>query len=350
MSKKNFAEIRIENRLIGKNQKPLIIPEMGINHSGSLEIAFKIIDAAKRAGAEIIKHQTHIPEDEMSLEAKKIKPANSNRNIYNIISETCLNEEDEYKLFNYVKKRKMIFLSTPFSRKAVDRLIKFGVSAFKIGSGEMNNLPLIDYIAKLKKPMIISTGMHSITNVRKLVSFLSKKKNKFALMHTTNLYPTPDKLVRLNSITELKKNFPNLVIGLSDHTETNHSSIGAVALGACIIEKHFVDKKSRKGPDIKSSIDEKNLKELIKGCNIVFLQRGGEKNLLKEEQVTRNFAFASVVSIKEIKNGEKLTQKNIWVKRPGNGYFAASKYEKILGKIAIKKIKKNTQIKKNDIK
>ena len=350
MSKKNFAEIKIENRLIGKNQNPLIIPEMGINHSGSLEIAFKIIDAAKRAGAEIIKHQTHIPEDEMSLEAKKIKPANSNRNIYNIISETCLNEEDEYKLFNYVKKRKMIFLSTPFSRKAVDRLIKFGVSAFKIGSGEMNNLPLIDYIAKLKKPMIISTGMHSITNVRKLVSFLSKKKNKFALMHTTNLYPTPDKLVRLNSITELKKNFPNLVIGLSDHTETNHSSIGAVALGACIIEKHFVDKKSRKGPDIKSSIDEKNLKELIKGCNIVFLQRGGEKNLLKEEQVTRNFAFASVVSIKEIKNGEKLTQKNIWVKRPGNGDFAASKYEKILGKIAIKKIKKNTQIKKNDIK
>ena len=350
MSKKKFAEIRIENRLISKNQKPLIIPEIGINHNGSLEIAFKIVDAAKRAGAEIIKHQTHIPEDEMSLEAKKIKPANSNRNIYNIISETCLNEEDEYKLFNYVKKKKMIFLSTPFSRKAVDRLIKFGVSAFKIGSGEMNNLPLIDYIAKLKKPMIISTGMHSITNVRKLVSFLSKKKNKFALMHTTNLYPTPDKLVRLNSITELKKKFPNLVIGLSDHTETNHSSIGAVALGACIIEKHFVDKKSRKGPDIKSSIDEKNLKELIKGCNIVFLQRGGEKNLLKEEQVTRNFAFASVVSIKEIKNGEKLTQKNIWVKRPGNGDFAASKYEKILGKIAIKKIKKNTQIKKNDIK
>ncbi len=350
MSKKNFAEIRIENRLISINHKPLIIPEMGINHSGSLEIAFKIVDAAKRAGAEIIKHQTHIPEDEMSLEAKKIKPANSNRNIYNIISETCLNEEDEYKLFNYVKKRKMIFLSTPFSRKAVDRLIKFGVSAFKIGSGEMNNLPLVDYIAKLKKPMIISTGMHSITNVRKLVSFLSKKKNKFALMHTTNLYPTPDKLVRLNSITELKKNFPNLVIGLSDHTETNHSSIGAVALGACIIEKHFVDKKGRKGPDIKSSIDEKNLRELIKGCNIVFLQRGGEKNLLKEEQVTRNFAFASVVSIKEIKNGEKLTQKNIWVKRPGNGDFAAIKYKKILGKTAIKKIKKNTQIKKNDIK
>ena len=158
----------------------------------------------------------------------------------------------------------------------------------------MNNFPLISYITKFKKAMIISTGMHSISNVKKLVSFLSKKKCKFALMHTTNLYPTPNKLVRLNSITELKKNFPNLVIGLSDHTETNYSSLGAVALGACIIEKHFVDIRKRKGPDIKSSIEEKGLKELINGCNILFLQRGGSKNLLSEEQVTRNFAFASV--------------------------------------------------------
>ena len=187
-------------------------------------------------------------------------------------------------------------------------------------------------------------------NVKKLVSFLSKKKCNFALMHTTNLYPTPNKLVRLNSIAELKKNFPGLVVGLSDHTETIYSSLGAVTLGACIIEKHFVDKKNRKGPDIKSSIDEKELKELIMGCNIIFLQRGGKKNLLSEEQVTRNFAFASAVSIKEIKKGETLSQKNIWVKRPGNGDFAANSYKKILGKIATKKIEQNIQIKKNDIK
>ena len=346
----NVPKIKIENRSISINHKPLIVPEMGINHNGSLEIAFKIVDAAKRSGAEIIKHQTHISDDEMSLEAKKIKPGNSNKNIYEIISKTSLSEEDEFKLFTYIKKKKMIFLSTPFSRAAVDRLIKFGVNIFKVGSGEMNNFPLIDYITKFKKPMIISTGMHSITNVRKLVSFLSKKKCKFALMHTTNLYPTPDKLVRLNSITELKKNFPKLVIGLSDHTTTNYSSLGAVALGASIIEKHFVDKKGRKGPDIRSSIDEKELKELITGCNIIFLQRGGKKNLLSEEQVTRNFAFASVVSIKEIKKGEKLSHNNIWVKRPGNGDFTANDYEKIIGKAAIKKIKKNIQIKKNDIK
>ena len=340
---------KIEKRLISINHKPLIVPEIGINHNGSLELAFKIVDAAKKAGAEIIKHQTHIPEDEMSNEAKKIKPGNSNKNIYDIISKTCLNEEDEFKLFNYVKKRKLIFLSTPFSRAAADRLIKFGINAFKIGSGEMNNLPLLGYISKFKKSMIISTGMHSIENVKKTVNFLKSKKSKFALMHTTNLYPTPNKLVRLKSITELRKTFASTIIGLSDHTETNHSSLGAIALGACIIEKHFIDNKKRKGPDIKSSIDENGLKQLIKDCDIIYNQRNGGKTFLKQEQVTRNFAFSSVVSIKNIKKGEKLTLKNIWVKRPGTGHFPAIKFKKVLGKRALKNIRANYQIKKNDI-
>tara|TARA_B110000438_G_C15557554_1_gene539697 strand:- start:276 stop:785 length:510 start_codon:yes stop_codon:yes gene_type:complete len=168
-------------------------------------------------------------------------------------------------------------------------------------------------------------------------------------MHTTNLYPTPNHLVRLNSIKELINEFPNQVIGLSDHTESNYSSFGAVALGASIIEKHFVDTKKRIGPDVSSSADEKELKELIKGVNIIYLQRGGKKNLLKEEQVTRNFAFASVVTIKKILKGERLSKENIWVKRPGTGYFTAEKYKYLLGKRAIKNIKKNFQIKKNDI-
>ena len=168
-------------------------------------------------------------------------------------------------------------------------------------------------------------------------------------MHTTNLYPTPNHLVRLESLVEMKKKFKDVVIGLSDHTKSSHSSLGAVALGASIIEKHFVDKKSRSGPDISSSIDEKELKKLITDCNIIFEQRGGKKNLLKEEQVTRNFAYASVVSIKEIKEGEKLSYNNIWVKRPGNGYFKANEYHKLLGKKAKNKIKKNFQIKKRDV-
>jgi len=348
MTEKNKL-FKIENRTVGQFHKPLIIPELGINHNGSIETAFKVVDAAKRSGAEIIKHQTHIPEDEMSEEAKKIKPGNSKKNIYKIISQSSLSEENEYKLFKYIKKKNMMFLSTPFSRMAVDRLVKFGVKTFKIGSGEMNNYPLIEYITDLNRQLIISTGMHSLNNVKKLVNLLKKKKSKFALLHTTNLYPTPDKLVRLNSITELMKTFPNQIIGLSDHTKTNHSCFGAVALGANIIEKHFVDKKNRPGPDISSSMDEKGLKELIEGCNIIYLQRGGKKNLLKEEQVTRNFAFASVVSMKDISKGEKLSKNNIWIKRPGTGYFSAEDYKKLLGKKVNKRIKKNYQIKKNDI-
>ena len=175
MTEKNKL-FKIENRTVGQFHKPLIIPELGINHNGSIETAFNIVDSAKRSGAEIIKHQTHIPEDEMSEEAKKIKPGNSKKNIYKIISQSCLSEENEYKLFRYVKKKNMIFLSTPFSRLAVDRLVKFGIKTFKIGSGEMNNYPLIDYITSLKRQLIISTGMHSLNNVRKLVNFLKKKK------------------------------------------------------------------------------------------------------------------------------------------------------------------------------
>jgi N-acetylneuraminate synthase len=342
---KQTPTFKIGKRLIGENHKPLVIPEIGINHGGSIETAFKIVDAAKRTGAEIIKHQTHIPDDEMSLEAKLIKPGNAKENIYKIIKKNSLSEENEFKLFKYIKKKSLIFLSTPFSRLAVDRLIKFGVQAFKIGSGEFNNIPFLDYVMKFKLPIVVSTGMHSLQTVSKIVSYLKSKRANFCLLHTTNLYPTPDHLVRLSSLLDMKKKFPDKVIGLSDHTATNYSSFGAITLGASIIEKHFIDHRGRKGPDISASIDEKNLKDLINGVNILYLQRGGKKNYLHQEQVTRNFAFASVVSIENIKKGEIFTKKNIWVKRPGNGEIKADKFYKILGKKSKSNIKKNTQIK-----
>ncbi|MDP7195138.1 MAG: N-acetylneuraminate synthase family protein, partial [SAR202 cluster bacterium] len=200
--------IEIEGIKIGENYPPLIIPEIGINHGGKLETAIKMVDSAKKAGAKIIKHQTHIPDDEMSEEAKKVKPGNSSSDIYSIINKCSLSEENEFKLYAYVKSKKMIFLSTPFSKKAVDRLIKFKVNAFKIGSGEFNNLPLLKYVCKFKKPLILSTGMHDIKSVKLINSYLSRLGVKYAFLHTTSLYPTPDHLVRLNAITELKKNFP----------------------------------------------------------------------------------------------------------------------------------------------
>ena len=347
MVKKPF--IKIDNIKIGENFEPLIIPEIGINHNGDLNTAFKMVDAAKRAGAKIIKHQTHIPDDEMSEEAKKIKPGNSKRNIYNIIEDCSLSFEKEYKLTQYCKKKKIIFISTPFSFKAVDRLVKFNVPIFKIGSGEIFNFPLLDYISKFKKKLIISSGMASIEQLKNTVSFLKKRNVDFAILHTTNLYPTPDNLIRLGSITQLRQKFKNNIIGLSDHSSSNYSCFGAVALGASIIEKHFTDTFKRSGPDISCSVDEIGLKELIKGCNIISKQRFGDKNLLKEEQVTRNFAYASVVSRRKIEINEILSLKNITVRRPGTGDFGAAEFKNLLGKKVRSIIKKNTQIKRRDL-
>ena len=286
----------------------------------------------------------------MVNEAKRIIPGNSKKSIYSIMSKCALNENDEKKLMKYVFQKKRIFISTPFSRKAVDRLVKFKVPAFKIGSGECNNYPLIKYIAKFKKPIILSTGMNSIPQIKKSVRILRNYKIKFALLHCTNIYPTPPNLVRLNCINLLKKTFSDAVVGLSDHTTSIHTSFGAVALGAKIIEKHFVDKKSRPGPDINCSMNPEELTELLKGISTIDNALIGKvKKPLKEEISTINFAFASVVSIKDIKKGERLSNKNIWVKRPGTGDFLADKYEFLLGKKAKKNIQSGELIRRNHI-
>ena len=273
------SEIIINNRKIGYNYKPLVIAEIGINHNGDIEVAKEMVLSAKRAGAEFIKHQTHIIDDEMSSEALNIKPGNSENSIYNIMKQSSLNEREEFELMEFVNKNGMTFISTPFSREAFFRLERFNVPAYKIGSGECNNHPLIEEIAKTKKPIILSTGMNSLYSINETLAIINKYHANVALLHTTNLYPTPNRLVRLGAMTELAKNFPNYIYGLSDHTKTNYACFGAVALGASILERHFTDSKDRKGPDIINSMDEKECKELIKGCNILFEQRGGKKEL-----------------------------------------------------------------------
>ena len=342
--------IKIGNRKIGKNYTPLIIVELGINHSGKIDLAKKLILSAKNAGAEIIKNQTHIAEMEMSDEAKKIIPVHTKDNIFKIIDDCSLSEKQELDLMKYVKKEKMIFISTPFSREAANRLNKINVPAFKIGSGECNNYPLIEHICKFKKPIILSTGMNDIPSIKKAVQIMKKHKIQFALMHTTNLYPTPSNLVRLNALKEMKKAFPNIPLGLSDHTNNNFTSFAALGLGVSIIEKHYVDKKSRAGVDVPASIDFLQLKELIEGSKEIHKSLPGKKKPVKEELDTMKFAFASVVSTKKIKKGEKLSLKNIWVKRPGTGDFLAKDLKKLIGKTVKVEIKYNKQIKKNYIK
>lgn len=341
-------EIIIAGRAIGPAHPPLVVAEIGINHEGSLRTAFEMVDAAFRAGVEVVKHQTHIVEDEMSGAAKKVVPGNADVSIYEIMQRCALSEGDEIRLQQYVESKGMIFISTPFSRAASERLRQMNVPAYKIGSGECNNYPLLKHIASFGKPIILSTGMNTIDSVRKAVEIFESARVPYALMHTTNLYPTPPHLVRLGAMVELRNAFPNAVIGLSDHTTDNIACLGAVALGASILERHFTDRMDRQGPDIVCSMDEAACAELIASSRKLHSELGGTKGPAREEQVTMDFAFATVVTIAPIKAGEALTKKNLWVKRPGTGSIPAERYESLLGKTASRDLAEDVHLTDQD--
>jgi len=346
---KNSPEFRIGNRLVGLDHPPLVVAEIGINHEGSLKTAFEMVDAASRAGVEVVKHQTHIVSDEMSKAARKVIPGNADSSIYEIMDRCSLNESDERLLKEYVEKKGMIFISTPFSRAAADRLKEMDIPAFKIGSGECNNYPLLEHIASFGKPVILSTGMNDIASIRKAVKIFEDNSVPLALLHTTNLYPTPPHLVRLGALQKMQSAFPEHVIGLSDHTTSNHACFAAVALGSSILERHFTDHMQRPGPDIVNSMDEQSAKELIEGSHLIWQMRGGEKEAAREEKVTIDFAFASVVSLKPIHAGDVFSAENIWVKRPGTGEILAEYYNDLIGKVAAKDIAEDEHISWKDV-
>ncbi len=345
---KNNPFIEISGRKIGPDFPPLVIAEIGINHEGSIKVAKEMVDSAHRAGAEVVKHQTHIVEDEMSKAAKKVIPGNAGVSIYEIMERCALNEAEELEMKNYVESKGMIFISTPFSRAAAERLKRFDIPAYKIGSGECNNYPLLEHIAKFGKPVILSTGMNTIESVKKAVAVFDTYNTPLALLHTTNLYPTPSHLVRYGAMIELHNAFPNQAFGLSDHTLNNNACLGAVALGGSILERHFTDHKNRKGPDIVCSMDEQECTDLILGSKEIWTMRGGTKEPAKEEQVTIDFAFATVCTIANVNKGEKLTENNIWVKRPGTGKILAEDYNNIMGKTALRAIDEGEHLDYND--
>ncbi|PJJ10973.1 N-acetylneuraminate synthase [Flavobacterium sp. 1] len=336
--------IEIAGRKIGSDFPPLVIAEIGINHEGSLKVAKEMVDAALRAGAEVVKHQTHIVEDEMSGAAKKVIPGNADVSIYEIMERCSLNEGDELELKKYVESKGMIFISTPFSRAAAERLKNFDIPAYKIGSGECNNYPLLEHIASFGKPVILSTGMNTIESISKAVAIFDKHKVPVALLHTTNLYPTPTHLVRFGAMSQMHEAFPDKVFGLSDHTLNNNACLGAVALGASILERHFTDHMQRTGPDIVCSMDEERTAQLIVSSEEIWKMRGGIKEPALEEQVTIDFAFATVCAIANIKKGEQFTKENIWVKRPGTGKILAEHFDEVLGKKASRDINNDEQL------
>ena len=347
MKKTRMNEIVVGGRRIGPGHPPFVIAEIGINHEGDVEKALRMIDDAAMAGCECVKFQTHVIEDEMI--PNNVVPGNARESIWDIMSRCVLSAGEEKKLKRYTEKKGMIFLSTPFSRAAAVQLEALGVCAYKIGSGECNNYPLIEHIARYGKPVILSTGMNNMESIRKSVSILRKYEIPLALLHCTSIYPTPYEKVRLGALSELAGAFPGVVLGLSDHSDSIYPCLGAVALGANILERHFTSDKSWSGPDIPISMDPSDLKELIAGSRIIHQSLGGSKTILKEEKPTIDFAYACVVAIKEIKKGEKLTKDNIWVKRPGTGEIKAVDFERVLGRRVIKDIPVNAQLRLRDV-
>ena len=337
----------IAGRRIGPDEPPFVIAEIGINHEGSVDKALQMIDDAAAAGCECVKFQSHVIDDEMIR--NDVIPANATESIWDIMERCALSEADETRVKKYAEDKGLLFLCTPFSRAAADRLERLGVAAYKIGSGECNNYPLVRHIASFGKPVILSTGMNDIASVTPSVKILEEAGVPFALLHCTSMYPTPYFAVRLGGIGQLHEAFPNAVVGLSDHSIGNYTCLAAVALGARVLEKHFTSDKSWPGPDIEISIDPRDLGELVRGSRAVFEALGGEKQILAAEQPTIDFAYASVVTIRAVRAGETFTPDNLWVKRPGTGPLPAARYESVLGRVAKRDLPTDHQVGPDDL-
>ena len=337
--------MKIGNRSIGPNEPPLIIAEIGINHGGSLDVAKSMVDLIVQSGCECVKHQTHIIEDEMTEEAKAIFPPNANKSIWDVMKECSLKLDEEQELKEYAENLGLIWISTPFSRMAADFLDEIGVPAFKIGSGEADNLPLINHIAQKGKPIIMSTGMQSIKSLKNSVEILEKSGVEYALLECTNLYPSPPEIVSLQGIQELKEAFPKALVGFSDHSIGPHIALASVALGACIIERHFTDTRYRSGPDITCSMDPAELRLLVDRSIEIHKALMNPKQRTEPEESVYKFARASVVADRDMAAGHIITEKDIWVRRPGSGEIPGYKYNDIIGKKLRLDVKKNHQFK-----
>ena len=343
----NPTQFNIGERTVGENFPPMVIAEIGINHEGNFEKAVRMVDDAVEAGCECVKFQSHIIEDEMI--PNDVVPGNAKETIWQIMERCALTKEEEIRLKEYVESKGAIFLSTPFSRASAIRLEAMGVVAYKIGSGECNNYLLISHIAEYGKPVLLSTGMNDIASIKPAVEILRQKKVPFSLLHCTSMYPTPYEKVRLGALSGLQEAFPDAVLGLSDHSIGNFTCFGAIPFGARILEKHFTSDLSWGGPDIPISITPFELRDLITGSEAIHKALGGRKEILPEEQPTIDFAYACVVTLRDITKEEIFSEENLWVKRPGTGEIKAVDYDSVLGRKAAGDLAKNTQLKWNDV-
>ncbi len=341
------TEFKIGDRIIGPDTPPFVIAEIGINHEGDFDKAIELIDSAVGAGAHCVKFQSHITEAEMI--PTDMKPGDiSDEKLWDIIKRCEFSEEQERDIKEYVEGKGAQYLCTPFSREAADRLERLDVAAYKIGSGECNNLPLLKHIARFGKPMILSTGMNDLDSIKRSVATIAEFGVPLLVNHCVSEYPTPFEHMRLGTITQLQEEL-GLPIGISDHSLGIYATLGAVALGAVAIEKHFTVSRSWPGPDTGLSIEPDEMRELVTASEIIWKAAGGNKVIQPGEQPIIDFAYASVVTIANVKAGDRFTESNIWVKRPGTGPILAAEYESILGSIATKDIDAEVQLTRGDI-
>ena len=331
------------------SDKVLIIAEAGVNHNGSFLIAKKLVDAAKLAGADIVKFQTGVPELIMTDNAPKakyqIRETRSIDSQLDMVKKISLPFNDYILLKEYCDEVGIKFLSTPFDHKSIDFLNKLDIDIFKIPSGEINNLNYLQEVAKIGKNVILSTGMSTIAEIDNAVSILRKylDDSQISLLHCTTEYPAPFEEVNLNVIQTLKQTF-GLNVGYSDHTKGIEASIAAVSLGAKIIEKHFTLDNKMIGPDHKASIEPNELKVMISSIRNIEIALGdGIKKVTKSESNNIKVARKSVHILNNLKKGTVLSQNHLIMKRPGDG-ITGFEIKYILGRKIISDLKKDHKV------
>ncbi|EAI7261968.1 MULTISPECIES: N-acetylneuraminate synthase [Campylobacter] len=322
--------------------KTLIIAEAGVNHNGDMNLAKKLIEVASEAGADYVKFQTFKTELCISKNAQKaeyqLKTTSHEESQFDMIKKLELSKQDHEVLIEHCKKCNIKFLSTAFDLKSIDLLVELGVEIFKIPSGEITNLPYLKKIAKLNKNIILSTGMTSLGEIEMALDVLidnGTQRNKITILHCNSEYPTPFKDVNLKAMQTIKEAF-KLPVGYSDHTLGVTIPIAAVAMGACVIEKHFTLDKNMQGPDHLASLNPDELKTMVQSIRELEQALGnGIKKPSESETKNINIGRKSLVAASPIKKGDFFTEKNLGVKRPGNG-ISPMEWDNIIGKVAEK--------------
>jgi N-acetylneuraminate synthase/N,N'-diacetyllegionaminate synthase len=343
--KNKMDAIKIDGKTVGKEYPCFIIAEAGVNHNGSLELAKKLIDVAKAAGADAVKFQTFKAENVVIKDAEKAEYQKETTGIgesqYDMIKKLELTEEDFMELTDYAKEKKILFLSSPFDKESVGLLEEITVPAFKVASGEITNFPLLRYIAKKGKPIILSTGMATLGEVEEALNVIrSEGVEDVILLHCVSNYPARIEDVNLRVMETLTQAF-KLPVGFSDHTLGITVPIAAVASGACVIEKHFTLDRNLPGPDHKASLEPNELREMVKSIRDVEKALGdGIKQPTTREEEIKKIARRSIVAKMDISEGAIITEEMLDVKRPGMGI--EPKYvDMVVGRKAKENIKRD---------